>query len=169
MYSTKFSFLRNLGIGLLTLLVTLPLTYAQRQQQFDRGDSGLRNEPNQRSEPARAPMERTPVIVDRPNHGSVRHVDTQAIEHPVEMHRPAVAPSPADVRRNVEIRHEADIRQHVLVHRDVEVDLNRSHFWHGFVFGARFHDLRAGWLRLFVNNSAYFYDDGIYYQHIGDG
>ena len=166
MHSTKFYFLRNLGISLLTLLITLPLTYAQRQQQADRGDSGLRNEPTQWSEPSRGSAERPSVMVDRANHGSVRHVDTQVISHPVETHRSVAVSPQVDVRRDVETHHEVDTRQHLFVHRDVEADFNRTRFWNGFVFGARFHDLREGCIRLFANNAAYFYDNGIYYQQI---
>ena len=140
----KIAFIRNLGLGLLALLATLPLIYAERPQSSGRG------EPAPRGEPARATEEYRPAVVERVNHGSIRHVDTHVVEHPVQ------------------IQHEAVIRQHVAVRHDVEVDVHHPQFWHGFVFGERRHGLREGYLQLFVAGAPYYYDDGIYYQQVGD-
>jgi len=48
------------------------------------------------------------------------------------------------------------------------VDINRPRSWHGFAFGIRQHTLRPGYARIYVNRSPYYYDDGIYYQQMGD-
>ena len=144
----KHTLFSVIGIGLLTLMVLAPLIQAQRQQQapFQRG------EPAPRREPMRAPVEeRRPVVVDRVTHGTLRHVDTQVVERPV-----------------VE-RHEAEVRPHAMVHRDVEVDIDHQRHWHDFVFGRRVNALRAGYLQLLVNGDPFFYDDGIYYQQANDG
>ena len=159
--------MRNIGFGLLAVMIMLPVTYAQRQQQSDRGESGSRPEPAQRSELSRAPVEHSPVMVDRSNHGSIRHVDTHVVERPVDARHNVEVHRPVEVQHAVQERHDVDVRQNTITHRDVEVDVNRLHFWHGFVFGARLHGLRVGYRRLFVNNAAFFYDDGIYYQQVG--
>jgi hypothetical protein len=97
-----------------------------------------------------APARRSSAIVNRPSHGTIRHVDTHAFERPLA------------------VRRDAYVQQRVITHHDVEVDVNRSRYWHGFVFGARHNALRAGYVRILVNNSPYYYDDGIYYQQTGD-
>ncbi len=142
--------LRKIGVGLLALLAALPLIYAQRPQQPQREEPAPRSEPSPRVEPARAPVQRSPVVVDRVNHGTIRHVDTHVVQRPVEVH------------------HDVDVHQHVVAHQDVDVDIGRPQFWHGFVFGARLHGLRAGYVQLFVNGAPYYYDDGIYYQQAGN-
>jgi hypothetical protein len=129
--------IRNIGIGLLALLTTVPLIYAQRSQQPQRGV------------PAHAPEEHRPVV-DRVNHGTIRHVDTHTVQRPVETHR------------------DVDAHRQVFIHHDVEVDVNHSRFWNGFVFGQRVGALRAGCLRVLLNGTPYYYDDGIYYQQAGD-
>ena len=43
-----------------------------------------------------------------------------------------------------------------------------ARFWHGFVFGARIHGLRPGYLQIYVGGIPFFYDDGIFYQQTGD-
>ena len=146
---------RNVGVGVVALFLGLPLIYADRQQSSDRSDPGdhsddARHEPATRVEPRRGPIERGPAVVDRSNHGSIRHVDTHVVERPVAGHR------------------DFDPQQRGIVHHDVDVDLGRSRFWHGFVFGARQHALRNGYLRVYVGSSPYFYDDGIYYQQLGE-
>ena len=149
----RLTSIRSIGFGGLALLVSLSLIYADRPQQSDRGDRGepaARGEPAPRVEPARAPVERGHATVDRSNHGSIRHVDTQVVERPAVVHR------------------DLDVHERVIAHHDLEVDVHRPQFWHGFVFGARLHALRGGCLRIFVGNAPYFYDDGIYYQQIGD-
>ena len=162
---TKLTSIRNLGFGLLALLVSLPLIYAQRSQPADRGGRGDagdrgnqgdrggpagRSEPGPRGGPERAPVEHAPMSVDRFDHGSIRHVDTRVVERPVT------------ARRDV------DVHSRVIVHHDVDVDVNRHRFWHDFAYGARFHNLRGGYSRIFVGNAYFFYDDGIYYQQVGD-
>ena len=138
--------IRNIGLGLVALLVTLPLLYAQRSQPFGRGDAAARDNPAPRS----VPVQHSPAMVDRSNHGSIRHVDTHVVQRPVEIH------------------HEATVHQQVYVHHDVEVDLHRPQYWHHFVFGERRHALRAGYFQVFVNGAPYYYDDGIYYQQADD-
>ena len=91
-------------------------------------------------------MQRSPAVMDRSNHGTIRHVDTHIVQRPVETQR------------------RFDQNQHVIVHHDVDVDVNRRQNWHGFVFGARRHGLWAGYMQLYVDGSPYYYDDGIYYQ-----
>lgn len=153
---TNVASIRKIVVGLVTLLATLPLIYAQRPQQSQREEAAPRSEPAPRSQPAprsapsRTPVQRSPVVVDRVNHGTIRHVDTHVVQRPVE------------------VQHGFDQRQHIVVHHDVDVDIGRSRFWHGFVFGARLHGLRAGYVQLFVNGAPYYYDDGIYYQQAGN-
>ena len=135
---------RNIGIGLLAMLASLPLIYAQHSQQSRHEEHAAK------SSPSRPSAQHSPVVVDRSNHGSIRHVDTNV------------------ARRPPEVRHEFDQHQHVIVHHDVEVDIGRRQFWHGFAYGERRHSLRAGYLRLFVNGMPFYYDDGIYFQLEGD-
>ncbi|HUI07556.1 MAG TPA: DUF6515 family protein [Verrucomicrobiae bacterium] len=150
--------IRRIGVGWLTLFAAVPLIYAQRPQQPQREAPAPKNEPAPRVAPAPraapaprgAPAQRRPVVVDRVNHGTIRHMDTHVVERPPE------AP------------HGFDQRQHIIVHRDVDVDVGRSRFWHGFAFGARVRSLRVGYVQIFVNGAPYFYDDGIYYQQAGN-
>ena len=137
----KITFVRNIGFGLFALLATIPLIYAQRSQPAGRGESAPR------SEPSRAPAQRSPAMVDRSTHGSIRHIDTHVVQ------------------RSTAVPH---FDQHVFVHHDVEVDVNRPRNWHGFVFGARRHGLWSGYSQLYVNGLPYYYDDGIYYQQMGN-
>ena len=163
----------SLCFGLLALLAALPWVYAQRPSEPYRAETTThsemapRNEPAARSEPApraapaprpeapRAPEARPPFAgVDRSDHGSIRHVDTNVIPRPA-----AAAPA----------RPNFNVNQHVIVHHDVDVDVNRQRFWHGFVFGERRPALRPGYRQIYVQNQPYFYDDGIYYQQAGEG
>ena len=141
---TNVATIRKIAIGLLALLATLPLIYAQRPQQ------PRRDEPGPKGEPSRAPAEHRPVVVDRVNHGTLRHVDTHVVQRPVE------------------VQHNVDARQHVDGHHDVDADVYRPQFWHGFAFGARQHGLRTGYSQVFVNGAPYYYDDGIYYEQAGN-
>ena len=152
----KVTSMKNIGVGLLALLVAIPLIYAQRSQPSGRGETGSRSAPAPRSEPARAPAQRSPAVVDRTNHGTIRHVDTYIVQRSAVVQRPA------------EAQQRFDRNQHVLVHHDVDVDVNRRQNWHGFVFGARRHGLWAGYAQVYVNGFPYYYDDGIYYQQMGD-
>jgi len=152
----NFASIRNIGIGALAVLATLPLLYAQRPQQSQRDERTQRVAPSPRGEPAsrgvsvHAPEERHPAVVDRVNHGTIRHVDTHIVQRPIEVHR------------------DIDVHQHIAAHHDVDVDIHRPQFWHDFVFGARFHGLRAGYVQLSVGGAPYYYDDGIYYQQVGN-
>lgn len=89
-----------------------------------------------------------PVAVDRVNHGSIRHVDTHVVSRPVE------------------VRHEAVVRPEVVVHRDVDVDVHRRHFWNDFAFGRRLASLPLGFLTLQIGGVPYYYADGVYYQPV---
>ena len=155
---------RNIGLGALALLASLTLVYAQRPQDPQRDERGrddraTRSTPVPRGDPApriapapaRAPEEHRAIVVDRVNHGTLRHVDAQVFEHPSVM------------------QHQADVRQPVARRRDVEVDVDHARFWHGFVFGQRVRDLRDGYRRVFLNGTPYFYDGGIYYQQVDQG
>ena len=163
---TKLPSIKKISFGLLALLVSLPLIYAQRSQPSDRSDRSerggersapaARSEPAPRVEPVRAPMEHALASVDRSNHGSIRHFDTHVVERPLVEHR------------EIDVHHEVDMHRGIIAHHDVDVDFHQPRYWHGFAFGARFHTLRGGGLRIFVGNAPYFYDDGIFYQQIGD-
>jgi hypothetical protein len=154
---TNIAFTTKIWGVLLAMLATVTLVYAeQRPQQSQREESSAR------SEPSRAPEQRSPVTVDRVNHGSIRHVDTQVVQRPVE------------VQRSVEVHHPVEVQRRapnygtVIRHTDPHVDIGRTQFWHGFVFGSRIHGLRSGYIRLLLNGLPYFYDSGIYYQQVGD-
>ncbi len=148
MKSVTTASVRNIAVGLLAFLAALPLIYAQHPKESQKNERGPKAEAAPRSAPARAPEVRR--TVDRANHGTIRHVDTHVVQRPVQVQR------------------ETDVRQHVFVHRDVDVDVRRPQFWHGFVYGARYHGLRPGYVRLFVGGTPYFYDDGMYYQQAGN-
>jgi len=132
------------GIGLLALLASISLVQAQHPQDSRHGEAVGRGAV------AVAPRREPAAVVDRAIHGTIRHVETHVRERPVAATR------------------EFHANQHVFVHRDAEVDIHHQHFWHDFVFGARIHALRAGCVPIFVGGVPYFYDDGIYYQQLGD-
>jgi Family of unknown function (DUF6515) len=139
----------RLAAGLLILFIGFPLLAA------DRGGG-----------PHAAPAARA-VVVDRTSHGSVRHVDTHVVQRPVQ-----VRPEPArtvEVHPNVAPRTVVAPRHEVVVHRDVEADVHRRHFWDDFAYGHRFRVLPAGFLTLQVGGVPYCYSDGIYYQQAADG
>jgi hypothetical protein len=130
-------------VGLATLLIALPLIGAEHGGAPRGGFS----------RPAMtAPR---PATVDRFSHGSIRHVETHVVQRPVEVHREPAHP--------VEFHHD------VMVHRDVEVDIHRRHFWNDFSFGRRFAVLPLGCLTLQIGGVPYYYDDGIYYQPVEGG
>jgi uncharacterized protein DUF6515 len=135
---------KRIGIGFLALVITVPLSYAAERQE-SRG-----------AEPSRGAPERQPAVVNRTNHGSIRHVDTHVVQRPVEM------------QHGAEMPHVIDQHQHIITHHDVDVDIGGQRFWHGFVFGSRIHGLRPGYVQIYVGGAPYFYDDGIYYQQAGD-
>jgi hypothetical protein len=156
------TFIKGVGFGLLVLMATLPPSYAERPQHSgrdahtskggspSRGGSASRGGHASRVQSLRTPAQRGYSIVNRPSHGTIRHVDTNAFVRPLSAGR------------------DPYVQQRVITHHDVDVDVNRSRHWHGFVFGARHNSLRTGYVRILVNNSPYYYDDGIYYQQTGD-
>ncbi len=111
----------------------------------------------------RAPVPSRPVIVDRGNHGTIRHAEPRAVEehHEAEVHHEVEVHHEADVHREVEADHR------VFVHHDAEVDFGRRHFWHDFHYGEHVHALRPGHVQIVFGGLPYFYDDGIYYQQVG--
>ena len=139
--------IRNIVVGLLALLAVVPLMYAERPQQPGR-EQAQRSAPAQvsRPSPRPAPVQRQTGAVDRFNHGTLRHIDAQVVRQPVT------------------INYRADVHRNILAHHDIDVDIHRTQFWHGFVFGVRIAALRAGYFQLFINGAPYYYDDGIYYQ-----
>jgi hypothetical protein len=154
---------KKIGMGLLVLLSAVSLSYAQRQES--RGGEG----PRESAPPPRAAVQRPPAVVDRTNHGSIRHVDTHVVQRPVEAPRSTEPPRGVEAPRSIEPpRGGIDQHQHFIGHHDVDVDVGGQRFWHGFVFGARIHGLRPGYFQLSVNGLPYFCDDGIYYQQVGD-
>lgn len=145
-------YLLNWGSNLLAVALTLFSfrvgTFAQRSEQAERGRSEPRHEP---AHPvARAPQSRSPAMASRPNHGTIRHVETHVEQRPVEERRQIGA-------------------GHGFVHRDGEIDIGRRQFWHGFVLGQHVGALRGGYRRLLFNGSPYFFDDGIFYLQAGAG
>lgn len=149
------SSLKRISVGLLVLFATLSRMAAEQRSEF-RGGEPQRAEPQrsepQRAGPARAPVaEHQPVMVDRVNHGSIRHADTHAVPRPVPT------------------THDFGLHHDVIVHHDVDADVQHPRFWHGFVHGRHLHDLPVGYFSLFVNGVPYYYDDGIYYQPAEDG
>jgi hypothetical protein len=140
----KSTSLKRIGPGLVMLLIALPQVYAERPEAA-RGGGG---EPVHMSAPPR------PAVVNRVDHGSVRHVDTHVIP------QRAVPPPPPSVGHGF-------VRPLPPVGGRGVGDRPRQ-FWHGFVFGSRIHGLRPGYFQLTVNGLPYFCDDGIYYQQVGD-
>ena len=183
---TNMTSIRNIGFALLALLTTLPLIYAERPQLCGRegggggragggGGGGARSEAAPRSEPSRMPAERSPAFVDRANHGSIRHLDTDVVQRPVatppnyaSQQRPVTtSPNVGAQQRQGATPRNFSAQQHVLVHHDVDADVNVRRNWNNFAFGSRRHGLRAGYARFLLNNQPYYYDDGIYYQQYG--
>ena len=145
---------RGIGIGILALLAAMPLSHAQRQEPRGAEAPRVSGPPRETPRPA---VQRQPAVVNRTNHGSIRHVDTHVVQRPVVVQRRVEAP-----------RGGIDQHQHVIAHHDVDAEIGGRRFWHGFVFGARRHGLWPGYVQLYVNGAPYFYDDGIYYQQTGD-
>ena len=154
---------RNIGFAAMALVAATWTAQAQHAQDFrhegqpprgeaapQQGEVPPRHEATPHRQPERVSQERPVAVVDRLNHGTIRHVDTHVVEQ-----RP-------------EIRRETEFRQNVVRHHDVEVDVDHARFWHNFVFGRRTRELREGCLRLQVRGGVFFYDSGIYYQPVGD-
>lgn len=161
---------KRIGIGLLVLLAAAPMSYAQRQEPSRAAEAPRQAEPPRATEPprqtSRPAVQQQAAVVNRTNHGSIRHVDTHVAPQPV------VAPRNVGAPRGVEGPRGGGggggQYQHVVGHHDVDADIGGQHFWHGFVFGARIHGLRPGYLQIYVGGIPYFYDDGIFYQQTGD-
>jgi hypothetical protein len=148
----------GLAVGLPALLIALPLICAENR-------SAPRAAPARsaaaRSAPARSAPARS-VGVDRSSHGSIRHVETHVVQRPVQVSRQPARP--VEARQGV-----APGRGDFVVHRDVEADVHRRHFWHDFAFGRRWAVLPLGCLTLQVGGLPYYYCDGIYYQPADGG
>ena len=161
---------RNIGFGALALLATIPLIYAEGSQLCGResggGGGGSRGGGGVRAgggESRSASVERSPVFVNRSNHGSIRHLDTNVYQ------RPATAiPNFTARQGQVTTAPAFSTQKRVLSHQDLDADVYVPRNSNNFAFGARRHGLRPGYARLLVNNQPYYYDDGIYYQQYGD-
>jgi len=163
----------KIGIGVLALLASGSLVYAQRPQDSQRSDFAPGNPPASRNVmPAHASEDRAPIAVGRVEHGSIRHVDQQVVpQRPIEVHREGAEPRHEVVEPRHEVvdaHRESEFRPRVVFHRDVEVDVAHARFWHDFAFGRRVRAMREGCRRVFVNGALFFYDSGIYYQSAGD-
>jgi len=177
MKTACMTFVRNFGPGLLALLAVLPLLNAGPPPRAGPSAApAFRAAPAPRPAPSYVPVQPNATGATRFNHGTIRHADSQVIQRPATVYqRPAtVYPRPAPVLQQpapalnrVEPRR-FESHQHGIVHRDVDVDVNRPRHWHSFAFGARQHHLREGFISLFVSGVPFFYDDGIYYQQDGD-
>jgi len=160
---TNIASITKFEVGLLVLLATVTLVYAEQRPQQSK-----RAEPAPRSEPSRAPVQSSPVGVDRVNHGTLRHVDTQVVQRPVAVQHPVAVQRPVEVQHSAEVQHRFPNYGTVIRHVDPHVDIGRRQLWHGFVFGERLHGLRPGYIQLFLNGVPYCYDAGIYYQQVGN-
>jgi hypothetical protein len=99
---------------------------------------------------------------ERSSHGSIRHEAPR-----VEIRR---EPAHVEIRHEaprVEVRHGFEPRHDVFVHRDVDVDIHRRHFWNDFSFGRRFSVLPSGFITLHIGGVPYFYNQGVYFQSVG--
>lgn len=123
MKSTCPTFLRGTGLVLLALLFSTPLLHTLGAPR----DEGRRG----------GEMERRPMVVERPSHGSIRHADVGVIRH-----------------------------DHVDMHRNYDVEVNHGfgRFLGGFAAGAVVASLPLGYVSLNVGGVPYYYGDGAYYQ-----
>ena len=117
-------------MGVLMLLAAAPLSYAQRQEPQGLPSSDRESEPT-RELRARwrdsSPWWIAPIMEASATWTRMSSSDPSGY-------------SVVFKRRAVVLMQ----RQHVVPHHDVEVDIGRPRFWHGFVFGARLHGLRTG-------------------------
>jgi len=97
-----------------------------------------------------------PAPVQRFSHGSVRHSESPALRAPA----PIFHGNPG----HFEAPHNFAPRHDVFVHRDVDVDFHRPHFWNNFVFHRHIPILPPGFLTLNIGGAPYYYSGGIYYQ-----
>ena len=173
---TNMTYVKSIGFGVLALLATLPLIYAERPEMCGRGGGESRGGGEGGGGSRSASVERSPVFVDRPNHGSIRHLDTNVIQRPVTMtpnfasqQRTAATTANVDAQQSQAARaRNSTAEQRSLAPQDVDADVNVRRNSDNFALGARRHGLRAGYARLLLNNQPYYYDDGIYYQQYGD-
>lgn len=136
---TPVTSFRNIALGVVALLLAIPLLYAQRSPPSNRGDPA----------PKSTLVQHSPTLVYRAYHGSIRHLDA----HPVEQ--------PGTARRD------SDGHKQVILHRDADVHIHHPQHWHGFVYGTWRHGLRVGCVQVFVNETPYYYDEGIFYKQAG--
>ena len=148
--------IKAVAMGILALVIAVPLIYSGPPARGGgaRGGAAVsRGGSAPRIAPSRAPVQNNTggvTSVNRSYHGTIRHAETHVYQRPAEGPR------------------RFEPQQHAIVHRDVDVDVNRPRFWHDFSPGARRHRLREGFISLFLGGVPYFYDDGIYYQQVGD-
>ena len=112
------------------------------------------------SSPALTPT--GPAIAERPSHGTIRHLDTHAIQRPIP-----IRPEPqhrGEAAREFAPRHDGGF-----VHRDVDAGIRRHHGFDDFRYHRHFRVLPFGFLTLAVGGVSFCYYDGIYYQPGGDG
>jgi len=64
---TKITSMKNIGVGLLALLVAIPLIYAQRSQPSGQGETGSRSAPRPAANQRARQRNASPVVVDRSN------------------------------------------------------------------------------------------------------
>ena len=133
----------SFAVAMPALMMAFPLIGAER--------GGVRGA----AAPRAAMSAPQPALVDRFSHGSIRHVETHVVQRPVEVRR--------------EPGHPVEFRHDVMVHRDVDVDIHRRHFWSDFAFGRRRAVLPFGCLTLQIGGVPYYYDEGIYYQPVEGG
>jgi hypothetical protein len=94
--------------------------------------------------------------MERPTHGTIRHLDTHAIQRPAQ-----VRPEP---QRGFENGREFTPRQGGFDHRDRDVDIRGHHGGDDFRFHRHFGVLPFGFFPLEVGGLPFYYSDGIYYQ-----
>jgi hypothetical protein len=153
----------RLAVGLLALLTSLPLIYAQRGGAPRGGGGGGAR----------------PVAVDRSSHGSIRHAETQVVQRPAEVsHAPArpaetyrapERPQERPQERPVEVHHDVAPGRGFQVHHDVDVDIHAHHFWNDFSYRHHWGALPLGYFAFSLGGTPYYYDDGIYYQAANGG
>ena len=97
------------------------------------------------------------ATVERPTHGTIRHLDTHAVQRSFEP------------QQRIQPGREFAPRHDDFDHRDADIDIHRHRGGDDFRFHRHFRVLPFGFLPLFVGGVPFYYDDGIYYQPAGDG
>ena len=164
--------LRNVLVGVVALLLTLPLIYAQRPQPPSRGAPA----------PVRTPIHRGPVMVYRTHHGSIRHLDA----HPVGQFGP--------LRRDVDVNIHHPQHWHGFVHGKrwhslrvgyIQVIVRETRYYYdGGIFyqqagndyqtvyppvGASIPRVPDGAMAIYAGKLLYYYAGGAFYVQQGDG